>query len=184
MPLIANNCELKKGVAERTKIPMIGCASHRFQSAVETPLKSFNPILLKIHSLMSKLRTLKLLAKLRDFTNLRPVTYLVTRWSGSFAMLFCYRELKVLLQTNFAEELSIIEHLLSPQDFCGFEVVSISVLGEDFDLSSVRLLFDKAVRKFLSLDHGGKYLKMDAAFINSIHFECGVVKVIGARESD
>ena len=63
---------MNKSVAEGTKIPMIGCPSHRLQLVLETFLKSFNRFLLKIHSSMTKLRNLKLSAKLRGFTHLRP----------------------------------------------------------------------------------------------------------------
>ena len=75
-------------------------------------------------------------------------------------------------QINFAEEQSIIEHLLPPHEDADVEAfgvlkmlqsVPLALQREVLDLSSVWLLFDEAERKFPSLDHGGKYPEKDAA---------------------
>ena len=111
--LIADNCEVNKSIAEKMKKPMIACASHRFQLAVNDYIADVMPIIVKLHNIMTKLRTLKLAAKLRNLSTLRPMTYSATRWGSSFAMISRYRELKVVIQTNFALEPMILEHMLS-----------------------------------------------------------------------
>ena len=102
--LIADNCEVNKSIAEKQKKPMIGCASHRFQLALNDYIADVMPIIVKIHNIMTKPRSPKFLAKLRNLSTLIPMTYNATRWNSSFAMISRYRELRVFIQTNFAFE--------------------------------------------------------------------------------
>ena len=192
--LIADNCEVNKSTAEKMKKPMIGCASHRFQLSVNDNIADVMPIIVKVHNIMTKLRTLKLAAKLRNLSTLRPMTYNATRWGSSFAMISRYREHKVVIQTNFALEPMILEHKLSPQedaniesiyqDLKSFNSVTLALQRDNLDLSSVRLLIDETMKKFKRLDPHQKYLVKDASIVKSNHFENGVVKIIDGMEAD
>ena len=116
---------------------------------------------------MTKLRTLKLAAKLRNISTLRPMTYNATRWGSSFAMINRYRELEVVIQTKFALEPMILEHKLSPredaniesnyQDLKSFNSVTLALQRDNLDLSSVRFLFDETMKKFPRLEPNQKY---------------------------
>ena len=85
--LIGDNCPTNQDIANKMKIPLIGCASHRFNLAVEQSLHEHEEILAKLDHLMSKLKTLKGAARLRQKTQLRAVKRNVTRWNSTRAML-------------------------------------------------------------------------------------------------
>ena len=56
--LIGDNCSFNNSISLITDIPMIGCASHRFNLAVCDILGHESEIIEKIHQLMVKLRAL------------------------------------------------------------------------------------------------------------------------------
>jgi hypothetical protein len=86
---IGDNCGTNQKISNDTKIPLIGCASHRFNLAINTWLENnaeFTSILEAIHELMIPLRQLKNEARLRSLTDLCPVKDNVTRWSYKYEM--------------------------------------------------------------------------------------------------
>ena len=85
--LIGDNCSVNKRVATNCSVPLIGCASHRYNLAVQTRLAQNEPLLEKIHKLMTKLKHGLSAAKLRRLTPLAAVNRNKTRWSSSFDML-------------------------------------------------------------------------------------------------
>ena len=87
---ICDNCELNKSICDTFNKPMIGRASHRFSLAVSEYVADKLGIINKVQALMIKLRTLKLSAKLRQHTHLKPVIYCATRWSSMADMLNRY----------------------------------------------------------------------------------------------
>ena len=72
VPLVSDNASVNKSISNNTGIPFIGCASHRFNFAVCDILEGNEILLSKVQSIMIKLRTLLLSAKLQKFTPLRP----------------------------------------------------------------------------------------------------------------
>ena len=102
--LICDNCETNKALARLCRIPMIGCASHRFNLAVKEYIltSSNSENLSKINVLIGKLKGIKLGAKLRQFTTFRPKQQNVTRWSSSYEMVSRYLELKQILEQHFS----------------------------------------------------------------------------------
>ena len=142
--LIADNCEVNKSIAEKLKKLLNGCASHMFQLAVNDYIADVMPIIVKIHNIMTKPRTLKLAAKLRNLSTLCPMTYNATRWG-------CQKK------TNFALEPMIPEHMISPQenaniesiyqDLKNFNSVILTLQRDNLDLSLVRLLFDETIKR-------------------------------------
>jgi hypothetical protein len=64
--IIGDNCNLMKAVANKIGVPLIGCAIHRFNLAVQSYLDlNYELIILKVKDLMKKLNTLKEKGKLR-----------------------------------------------------------------------------------------------------------------------
>ncbi|ETK74858.1 hypothetical protein L915_18421 [Phytophthora nicotianae] len=58
--MVADNCSVNQYIGSREGgLPMVGCASHRFNLAVTDYLTSYEALLSKIHALMTKLRTIK-----------------------------------------------------------------------------------------------------------------------------
>ena len=56
---IADNCELNMSISRILEIPLVGCASHRFNLAANLLLSGHKPIFAKISSLLGKFRNLQ-----------------------------------------------------------------------------------------------------------------------------
>ncbi|KAG6976241.1 hypothetical protein JG688_00001579, partial [Phytophthora aleatoria] len=74
-------------------VPLVGCASHRLNRAVQVDMEQYEDDLACVQALMMRLRTLKQSAKLRLKTSLRPVIRQDTRWSSTFSMVHRYFKL-------------------------------------------------------------------------------------------
>lgn len=74
--LIGDNCSTNRKISNDTRIPLLGCASHRFNLAVNSWIDEneiYKQVLEKIHNLMIQLRHLKNAARLRALTDLCEV---------------------------------------------------------------------------------------------------------------
>ena len=78
-------------------------------------LEKHNDVLTKVHTLMTKLRGLKLSGRLRTMTNLRPILSNVTRWSSVPAMVSRYIELKEII-ASFSDDRSLIDYIPSARE--------------------------------------------------------------------
>ncbi|ETO84000.1 hypothetical protein F444_02060 [Phytophthora nicotianae P1976] len=63
--LVADNCAVNRLLATLMGVPLVGCASHRLNLAVQADMEESKTDLDVVHSLMLKLRTLSQSAKLR-----------------------------------------------------------------------------------------------------------------------
>ena len=91
--LVGDNCSTNCKISNDTGIPLIGCASHRFNLAVNHWIDTNAPYgdaLSTVHELMTKLQTLKNAARLCDLTDLCAVKPNETRWSGKYEMVARY----------------------------------------------------------------------------------------------
>ena len=127
--LIADNCELNKAISDQTNKPLIGCASHRFALAVNKFISGEMETVTKVNSLMVKLRTLKMSAKLREHTPLRPVLFNTTRWTSISFMIKRYLEIKSVLIDHFSSDPHLLDLLLSPR-----EEAAVEKLNEDMKI--------------------------------------------------
>jgi len=66
--IIGDNCSTNKSVANKLDVPLVGCASHRFNLAVNYYLQDFESELEKVSQISRKLRTIKNSAQLRKKT--------------------------------------------------------------------------------------------------------------------
>ena len=79
--IIGENCSLMKAVANKIGVPLFGCASHRFNLAVQSYLDlNYELIILKVKDLMKKLNTLKEKGKLRK----KPLFPNFIQWNQMF----------------------------------------------------------------------------------------------------
>jgi hypothetical protein len=98
--MVADNCNVNQYIGRREgAIPMVGCASHRFNLAVTDFLADHETLLAKIQDLMTKLRTIKGRAILRCATDLAPLLRNDTRWSSTYAMVQRYVKLEPVLNS-------------------------------------------------------------------------------------
>ncbi|ETL45678.1 hypothetical protein L916_04270 [Phytophthora nicotianae] len=89
--MVGDNCSVNQCIGRREgAIPLVGCASHRFNLAVQDFLKSEAKLIAKIQALMTKLRTIKGRALLRRVSKLAPLLRNDTRWSSTYAMVKRY----------------------------------------------------------------------------------------------
>jgi len=78
--LVSDNCAVNIAVSTRSGIPLIGCASHRFNLAMKSFLEPFDTVIKKVNEIMKKFCTIKGKAWLKNKTSLRSVTKNSTRW--------------------------------------------------------------------------------------------------------
>ncbi|EGZ29945.1 hypothetical protein PHYSODRAFT_248863 [Phytophthora sojae] len=79
--LIGDNCATNRTTATRLEVPLIGCASHRFNLAVNKYLEDYTDEVSAVSALMQVLRTINNRAALKDQTKLSPLRPNVTRWA-------------------------------------------------------------------------------------------------------
>ncbi|KAF0708669.1 hypothetical protein AaE_013120 [Aphanomyces astaci] len=130
-------------------IPLIGCASHRFNLAVSDYIGQ-SKLVAKINTLMLKLKNLLPAAKLRQFTPLVAKTRNVTRWSSTFAMVSRYRELRPFLQRIDDDDIAALmltaredrqaDELLN--SLTDLDSVTLLLQRENLYLDEVRSVFD------------------------------------------
>jgi hypothetical protein len=63
--VVGGNCSVNRRLATLIGVPLVGCASHRLNLAVQADMASHDDDLAAVHALMVKLRTLTQSAKLR-----------------------------------------------------------------------------------------------------------------------
>ena len=117
--IVSDNCSTNQAIAKHTTLSFIGCASHRFNLAVQQYLEEHKELLGKIHELMKKFSTIKGRAYLHTFTHLEPRLRQETRWSSTFTMFQRYVRFIPLFgkfQNADITRLGILPLMLSPAD--------------------------------------------------------------------
>ncbi|RLN90823.1 hypothetical protein BBJ28_00012509 [Nothophytophthora sp. Chile5] len=187
--IVGDNCSVNGAVADQLQVPMVGCASHRLNLAVNLLLAGDCDLLEKVQRLMCKLKnSLLAAAKLRRKTLLRPVLRQDTRWSSTFAMVKRYFDLKEYLDGDDDDELTTampsrreekqLKVILG--NFKMIESTSKKLQSaDDITLLDVRDLFDALIAQNPEVAH---YLDAEAAIVKSVDFERACVNVLLGRE--
>ena len=180
--MVADNAPVNKSIADKIGIPMIGCASHRFNLACKIYLEPYEPVLSKVDKLMSTLRTIKQAGKLRTKTDLEPIKRNVTRWSSTHRMLKRFFELIDFIDTedgilaefipNAVEQIQLKKIMA---DLDQLDCLTTHLQDSEKDLQDVRLMFDACIERYPMMQ---SYLARDAKIVHSQAFEDGIVKVI------
>lgn len=186
--LIGDNCNTNKSIANKLSLPLIGCASHRFNLAVQDILSEHETLLFKVHALMKKLRTPLMAARLAKQTPLNAKTQNVTRWSSSFDMLRRYNELREFLHhlnsteldayfLSTAEDRRVNELLDRLQNL---NSITKRLQRDSTTMKTVRALFDFVMTDYPETDNR---LTATAAIVHSPAFESAIVKVQSEESS-
>lgn len=184
--IIGDNCSTNKAVANILEVPLVGCASHRFNLAVNSFLKDFETELDKVSLISRKLRTIKNTAQMRRKTSLRPVLRNATRWSSTYLMLQRFLQLKEFIDPMNIElaglmpsaaELISLKRL--SEDMSKFQSITMQLQNDRISLYDVRVPFDAIVEEYPVMSH---YLSPNANIVHSSHFETGVMKLM--RDGD
>ncbi|KAG3106301.1 hypothetical protein PI125_g13238 [Phytophthora idaei] len=155
-------------------VPLVGCASHRFNLATKTFLAEHKVLVGAVSALMVALRTIRNRAELRRHTSLAPLRANTTRWSSTFMMLERYVSIRDAVYDLVPKPavhrriVALVERLKT------FNSVFKKLQEESISMKSVRLLFDKMAEMFPVTGH---YLRPDAEIVHSPVFESAVVKV-------
>ena len=187
--LIEDNAETNKCLATQIDKPFIGCASHRLSLGIKDYLARYDTILAKINGPMGKLKSVKFSAKLRKYTDLRPVQQNETRWSSIAEMVERYLSIKDYL-VHFDEQI-LVEFLLTPREMYlkllntrikMFESVTKALQDEEIDIGSIRALFNDLLKQIPELDEYHNHLHSDSSVVNCVDFENAIVKFQDSNE--
>ncbi|ETO73328.1 hypothetical protein F444_10714, partial [Phytophthora nicotianae P1976] len=96
--IVGNNCNTNQKIATLLGVPLVGCASHRFNLAVNRFLAKYEPELASLNNLMIQLRHCNNAAALAKFTDLKPAKRNVTRWSSTYAMVARYIRIRYAIR--------------------------------------------------------------------------------------
>jgi hypothetical protein len=190
--IVADNAAVNRSLSDLLNVPFVGCASHRFNLAVNRYLETYEPVIEKVHQLMTKLRTIKQAGKLRRKTNLQPVIRNKTRWSSTFEMVKRFFTLEdfidmddVQLSELFPSRSDLIRlktvlflllfNIKALKDLEQFESVTKILQKVDITLAEVREVFDAILLEFPTMS---RHLASDGAIVHSPQFESAVVKCL------
>jgi len=191
--IVSDNCSTNKAISTRWDIPLVGCASHRFNLAVKLWISEqpgLQDALDKCSTLMSKASNLKAAAKLRELTyeahgrSLGAKQEQATRWTSTMAMVDRYLKIRPQLRACSALEdyhlrsaqYSLLEHC-KMLHFPLFQDVTIGLQNRGTDLEFVRDTFDAVLAddEYSCME---MYLKPTAKIVASPDFENGVCKIM------
>eukprot|EP00644_Phytophthora_capsici_P006320 jgi/Phyca11/130457/e_gw1.94.70.1 len=102
--VVGDNCTTNQSMATRIGVRLIGCASHRFNLAVNRFLRDYQTQIDMIQNLMIQLRHVKNATALAKATNYKPVKANTTRWSSTFQMVDRYCKIRDAILTVEAVE--------------------------------------------------------------------------------
>lgn len=187
--LIGDNCSVNCKIASDTSIPLIGCASHKFNLAVEHWIdsqKDLRDALKALRELMVQVRTVKNCARLRELTHLGAILPNETRWTGKFEMTKRFIRIETLLQSipSLDSSLPSLEHRralkAAIEDFENFESIAVSLQSKGLTIAIARYTFDRLCEDYSSMSY---YLSPDANIVHDKIFEGAVVKIINGNET-
>ena len=182
--IIGDNVSVNKALATKCGVPLIGCASHRFNLAVNEYVKPNKELIEKVNLLMNKLKKLKNADKLRAYTNLRPVQKNETRWNSLYEMFKRYSELREYLsKSDFAEDPLLVDTIPSPRE--NADIVTLShnlakfnsiqlALQKEKTRAETRALFASLINEYPVM---AKYISQNSAIVHSKDFESAIVKI-------
>ncbi|KAG2836959.1 hypothetical protein PC110_g14594 [Phytophthora cactorum] len=88
--LVGANCATKQVTATLLGVPLVSCASYRFNLATESFLVEHEDLVGAVSALMVALRAIKNRAELRRYKSLALLRANATRWNSTFMMLERY----------------------------------------------------------------------------------------------
>ena len=180
--MVADNAPVNTCLADLIGIPMIGCASHRFNLACMKYLEIHETVLKKIQSVMTNLRHVKQAGKLRTKTDLEPIIRNATRWSSTYEMLKRFFRLYEFIDKSDEILASILPTPVEMITLQGimkhleqFQSTTIALQHSERNLEEVRVIFDEMLIHYPTMDY---YFASNGRYVHSPEFENAIVKVI------
>jgi hypothetical protein len=175
--LVGDNCSTNQSAATKLGVPLVGCASHRFNLAVGKFLVEYEDDITQIQNLMTQLRFPKNAAELSKYTALLPVKANTTRWSSTWELVARYMRIR-----DAAKRVAAVEDLV-PRGATHRRLVALHDKLQELDsvckklqyhrrsLAEVRALFDACVEKYPAMK---EHLDAGADIVHSPVFESAV----------
>ncbi|OWZ09566.1 hypothetical protein PHMEG_00017707 [Phytophthora megakarya] len=151
--IVGDNCSTNQNISTGLGIPLIGCASHRFNLAINRSLQDYQTQIDQIQNLMIQLRHLKNAAALSKATKYKPLKANAARWSSTFRMLERHAHRRVSALVDKLREL---------------DSVCVKIQAETCTLAEVRLLFNACSENYPIM---ADYLPQSAAIVHTPVFE-------------
>jgi hypothetical protein len=193
--LIADNCSTNKSVAHKLGWKFLGCASHRLSLAGKEIMKGSMDKIDKVFSLFSELRKPKLMAKLRQYTSLSPITRNEIRFNGTADGIRRYFELKETLDKMAETDAELAKFMLTPTEAQQLHAAWTTILKDisettvfiqkrirHLNLADVRAIFDALIKHHPAL----KDTQIDSThkIIDNPDLESGIIKILDKRERE
>jgi hypothetical protein len=192
--LSGDNCSVNTALSERTGIPLVGCASHRFNLAVTAWLDAKHKVLLdRLYALFAALSTIKYTAKLRSRgAGLVALKRCATRWLAIMLIVARHERIKESIYSpDFPLKPGDLDHVLLtasertklvrllPQ-LKILQHFTVRLQKPDLTLLQVRTYFDAVCESFTNdgHEHFQKYLSPDADIVHNKTFETAVVTAL------
>ncbi|MEL7342806.1 MAG: hypothetical protein AAGM67_20135, partial [Bacteroidota bacterium] len=145
---IGDNCSTNRKISNDTQIPLIGCAAHRCDLAVNAWInenESLCQTLNKLQILMRKLRTLKNSGRLRAKGLPVPILPNDTRWLGRLSMVKRYFQMEeglVQLEFPFFDISPIDRQVLEScqVELSRFESITVNLQAKGLRVGDIRLV--------------------------------------------
>lgn len=103
--IVGDNCSSTQKIATLLGVPLVGCASHRFNLADNRFLSDYEPELSALNNLMIHLRHCNNAATLAKFTDLQPIKRNATRWLSTYVKVARYVRIRdAIRQVEAVEE--------------------------------------------------------------------------------
>uniref|UniRef100_H3GLP2 BED-type domain-containing protein n=1 Tax=Phytophthora ramorum TaxID=164328 RepID=H3GLP2_PHYRM len=182
--VVADNCATNQAIATRLEVPLVGCASHRFNLAVCRYLEDYKTLIDQVQTLCIQLLYPNNAAELARHTHYKPLRANATRWSSTYQMLARYVKIRDDIKMVAAVEDLVprpsshrqIVQLVNKLE--ALDSVCVKRQSEERILADVRLLFDAVMAKFPATSH---HLSSSAQIVHSPVIERAVVKLLSDR---
>ncbi|KAG6941793.1 hypothetical protein JG688_00018481, partial [Phytophthora aleatoria] len=92
--VVSDNCSSNHRIATLLELPLVGCASYRYNLAVNRYMAAYETEFAGLNQLMVQLRHCNNAAELAKLTDLAPVKRNMTRWSSTFEMVLRYKRIR------------------------------------------------------------------------------------------
>ncbi|KAL4141248.1 hypothetical protein PRNP1_014370 [Phytophthora ramorum] len=182
--VVADNCATNQAIATRLEVPLVGCASHRFNLAVCRYLEDYKTLIDQVQTLCIQLLYPNNAAELARHTHYKPLRANATRWSSTYQMLARYVKIRDDIKMVAAVEDLVprpsshrqIVQLVNKLE--ALDSVCVKRQSEERTFADVRLLFDAVMAKFPATSH---HLSSSAQIVHSPVIERAVVKLLSDR---
>jgi BED zinc finger len=184
--LVGDNCAVNKKMAADLGVPILGCASHKFNLAVRVWIKSqpqLAMIINKVSMVMKKASTLKVAAKLRQLTAYSTVRENDTRWSSTYQMIKRFFK----IQSHLSVLAELLEWLPSHletdilskayRSLTKFDQITVMLQREGMTFVEARKIFNEVLKDYPEFAH---HLGTSASIVENPTFEKAIMKITTA----